>query len=123
MNIDELTLGQIKQLQGLLGGGKEDSIGHPYMGKKVIIRTYSAGVHFGKLASKDGMEVILEDAIRIYYWDGAFTLSQMAMEGVTKPENCKFAMPVDNITVEAIEIIPCSKNAVESLEGVECKKQ
>jgi len=122
MNLDDLTLGQVKQLQGLLGNTQSQST-HPDLGKKVIIRTYSAGVHYGKLVSKEGMEVQLENAIRFYYWSGAFTLSQLAMEGVTKPKDCKFAMPVDRVTLEAIEIIPCSQDAINIIEGVKCKKQ
>ena len=74
MKIDDLTLGQIKQLQGLLGNNQSVD-NHPDIGKKVIIRTYSAGVHYGTLVNKKGKEVILKDAIRIFYWDGACSLS------------------------------------------------
>lgn len=123
MNIDELTLGQIKQLQGLLSisGGAQAQAQHPALGKKVIIRTYSAGVHYGTLVSKNKMEVILEGAIRIYRWEGAFTLSQMCMEGVTKPGECTFAMPVNEVTLEAIEILPCTDAAITSIESVKCE--
>ena len=123
MNLDDLTLGQLKQLQCLISGVSPVPNRHPDLGKKVIIRTYSAGVHYGTLVSKEGMEVQLENAIRIYYWEGAFTLSQLAMEGVTNPENCNFAMAVDRVTLEAIEILPCASKAIEIIEGVKCKKQ
>ena len=56
----------------------------------VIVRTYSAGVFAGNLESRNGREVVLRSARRIWYWDGAATLSQLAMEGTSKPENCKF---------------------------------
>ena len=78
----------------------------------VLIRTCSAGVHFGYLKSKEstlaGIEVELVNARRIHYWEGACSLSQIAMEGVKKPESCKIAMPVSSITIIAIEIIPIS---------------
>ena len=88
-------------------------------GKEVVVRTYSAGVHFGVLKSRDGKEVVLENAIRIWYWDGACSLSQLAMEGTKKPEECKFAVPVNEILLtEAIEVIPATPEAVESIRGV-----
>ena len=117
MNLDDLTLGQIKQIQGLLGSNNQEEH-HEDVGKKVIVRTYSAGVHYGTLKSKKKNEVVLTDSIRIYYWDGACSLSQLAMEGTKSPENCKFSVPVDRNTVEYIEIIPCSESAQISIEGV-----
>lgn len=85
----------------------------------VIVRTYSAGVHAGYLVSRKDKEVVLKNARRIYYWDGAATLSQLAMEGTSKPENCKFPQAITEITLtEAIEVIPCTLKAKESIEGV-----
>lgn len=89
------------------------------IGKRVIVRTYSAGVHYGTLASRDGKEVVLNDSRRIWYWDGAASLSQMAVEGVSKPKNCKFSVPVAEILLtEAIEIIPTTEIADASISGV-----
>lgn len=89
------------------------------IGKKVIIRTYSAGVFFGELIKKDGREVHLKDARRIWYWDGAASLSELAMSGTSKPENCKFPETVKNIILtEAIEIIETTEQAQKSIEGV-----
>jgi hypothetical protein len=89
-----------------------------FIGRKVIVRTYSAGVHYGTLAKQDGAVCILENARRIWYWDGAFTLSALATEGTQKPQKCKFSCYVPEIEVERIEIIPCSLKAIESIEGV-----
>lgn len=84
-----------------------------------IIRTYSAGVHAGYVAERDGKEVKLVNARRLWKWAGAFTLSEMAMNGVSKPDECKFATPVNEITLtEAIEIIPCTENARKIIEAV-----
>ena len=76
------------------------------IGKDVIVRTYSAGVHCGTLKSKDGKEVVLTNSRRLWYWDGAASLSQLAIDGVSKPYNCMFPAAVDEILLtEAIEII------------------
>jgi len=81
-----------------------------------LIRTYSAGVHFGVVKSREGKEVVLTNARRIWYWDGAASLSQMAVDGVSKPENCKFSVAVPEITLtEAIEIISCTEKATKCI--------
>ena len=85
----------------------------------VIVRTINAGVFAGELASRDGQEVELHDARRLWYWDGAASLSELAARGVSKPATCKFPVAVPRITLtEAIEIIPVSKQARSSIEAV-----
>jgi len=84
------------------------------IGKQVIVRTYSAGVHFGTLSSRDGKKVVLTDARRIWHWEGAFTLSAVAKEGVKKTSKLSVAVPQILLT-EAIEIIPCSEVAAKNL--------
>ena len=86
--------------------------GMPY----VIIRTYSAGVFAGYLKSRNGKEVVLVQARRLWYWKGAASLSQLAMEGVKHPSGCKFPCPVDEIILtEAIEVISTTKAAQTAL--------
>lgn len=86
---------------------------------KVIVRTESAGVFFGVMHKKNGDEVVLGDAIRIWYWKGANSLSQLSTDGVRFPGDCKFAVPVKTIILNRwIEIIPCTDKAIESIEGV-----
>ena len=81
-----------------------------------IVRTYSAGVHFGILEQRNGKEVQLKNARRIWYWDGAASLSQMAVDGVSKPANCKFSVTVPTILLlEAIEIIDCTEKAAKCI--------
>jgi len=94
---------------------KEKSKGMKY----VIARTYSAGVFAGFLFRRDGKEATLKNARRIWYWDGAASLSELAVRGTSKPENCKFpvAVPEETLT-EVIEIIPTTKQGKESIEGV-----
>lgn len=89
------------------------------LGKNVLVRTYSAGVHVGVLKAHDGKQVTLTNSRRIWYWDGAATLSQLAMDGTSKPKNCKFPCEVPEIVLtEAIEIIPMTDKAVESIAAV-----
>ena len=89
------------------------------IGKFVIIRGESSGVFAGTLAAKDGQEVTLTDCRRIWYWDGAASLSQLAVDGTSKPDKCKFPAPVAEIVIlDAIEIIPCTEKAVASIKAV-----
>lgn len=84
-----------------------------------IVRTYSAGVFAGYIKKREGKEVVMENARRLWYWDGAASLSQLAMEGVKKPENCKFPCEVSEVLLtEVIEILTCTKLARESIQGV-----
>lgn len=90
-----------------------------YIGRKVIIRADRAGVFYGTLSEKEGTEVELTDFRRIWYWDGAASISELALSGVTKPDNWKFSVTVPSIIVTGvIEIIPCSDKAVSSIESV-----
>ena len=78
------------------------------IGKYCLIRTYSAGVHVGEVADRAGTEVLLKNARRIHYWEGAFTLSAIALNGAG--EGSRLSEPVPEILLtEAIEIIPCSE--------------
>lgn len=89
--------------------------GLPY----VIVRTYSAGVHAGYLKSRTGQEVELLHARRIWYWEGAASLSQLAEHGTSKPDKCKFPCEVSRIELtQAIEIIQTTKKAQESIKNV-----
>ena len=87
--------------------------------KYVIVRTYSAGVFAGSLESRTGREVVLRDARRIRYWSGAATLSQLAVDGTSDPENCKFPVAVDRVELlEAIEILDVTPEAEASIKAV-----
>lgn len=87
--------------------------------KKVIIRGERSGVEFGTLVAQNGREVTLHNARRIWYWDGAATISQLAKDGTSKPNECKFTVTVESITIlDVLEIIPCTDKAIKSIEGV-----
>lgn len=89
----------------------------------VLVRTYSAGVFAGYLEKRDGKEAVIRFARRIWYWDGAASLSQLAVDGTSKPENCKFPCEVDKVEVtEVIEILSVTEKAKKSIESVEVWK-
>jgi hypothetical protein len=84
-----------------------------------IVRTYSAGVFAGYLESRNGQEVVLRNARRIYFWAGAASLSQLAMAGTSKPKECKFPCAVDRVELlQAIEILDVTAAAQKSIENV-----
>lgn len=86
------------------------------IGKEVIIRTYSAGAWFGVLKQKAGNEVILSKARRMYKWwaKESISLSGVARHGI-KQEDSKICGELDSVWLEAIEIIPVTGNAAESI--------
>ena len=89
------------------------------MKKKVIVRGNYSGVFFGELVERNGREVKLENCRRLWYWDGAASISQLAINGTTNPCECKFTVTVPEIEIlDAIEIIPCSDKSVKSIESV-----
>ncbi len=87
--------------------------------QKYIVRADRAGVFFGEIISRNGSEVEMANVRRLWYWDGAASLSQLATEGVKAPKNCKFTVVVPQMTIlGVIEIIPCTDEAVENIENV-----
>lgn len=121
MNINDLTIGQAKELATMFNSQQNTTKSlNGMIGKMVIIRTYSAGVWFGMLAEKSGNEVILHQARRMWKWWAAesISLSSCAIYGI-KREQSKIVEAVDSVWLEAIEIIPCSEKAIESIGGAE----
>ena len=90
------------------------------IGKKVIIRGDRSGVEFGELVEQNGSVVTLKNARRLWYLAGAASLSQLAMDGTKRPQDCKFTVTVSSITIlDAVEIIPCTDKAIKSIEEVD----
>lgn len=87
-----------------------------HIGEYVLIRTYSAGVHFGKLLKREGRETLLDEARRIWSWDGAFTLSKIANDGVG---SAKISTKVNGfLATEVIEVMPLSEKSKSNLYGI-----
>ena len=85
----------------------------------VIVRTYSAGVFAGYLKSKDGKEVTLVNARRLWQWTGAASLSKLATSGTSNPNGCKFPEEVEQVILtEAIEILTVTRQAQDLIASV-----
>lgn len=83
--------------------------------KLVVVRTYGAGVHIGKLVSQRGQEVVLADARRLWRWRGANTLHEVASKGVSQ-DHTRISEPVPSISLlSALEVIPVASAAEASL--------
>jgi hypothetical protein len=94
------------------------------IGDYIICRTYSAGVFAGTLHLREGQEVTLTNARMLWYWDGAASLSQLANDGVSKPDNCKFPAEVSEVLLlQAIQLLPVSDAAKASIAGVKIWKE
>lgn len=92
------------------------------IGRYVVVRTFSAGVHIGVLAEKNGKKVSLTDARRVWCWYGANTLHEMSLHGVN--EKSMISEPVELVELtEAIEVISCTKKAEENLRAAKWAKQ
>jgi hypothetical protein len=104
-----------------MASGQAPAAPPPLTRRHVIVRTYSAGVHFGILTSQSGKEVVLSFARRLWYWRGAFTLNAVAMSGVGEGSKVSEAVPSITLT-EAIEIIDCAQPAIENLSEVKAWK-
>ena len=109
MNINDLTIGQAKELATMFAGVAAEKPS-PMAGKHCVVRTYSAGVWIGEVVEQAGTEVVLKDALRLWKWSGAFTLSEVATKGVG--DETRMATPVNQVLLtQAIEIIPTTEAA------------
>jgi hypothetical protein len=88
------------------------------IGKTCVIRTYSAGVHIGRVVEVDGVNVLLADAVRLWSWKGAFTLNEVSSHGVATGSRISKPVPMILLT-QAVEIIPASEVALATLKPTE----
>jgi hypothetical protein len=117
MNIDNLTFGELKQIAAMFGAKTAEAVLHPFVGKFVICRCYSAGVHAGELVSQNGDQAVLKNSRRLWSWKnkGGVALSGLAINGL---ESGKVDTLVPEIALTGvIETIPCSLAAEESING------
>ncbi len=112
ININDLTLGQLKELQNLLGNQQSVKTTHPMMGRRCLIRTYSAGVHIGDITwinPENSMEVKLENSLRLWKWEnGGLSLSAVANNGI---KGGRLNKTGEVLLTNAIEFIPTTKEA------------
>lgn len=125
MDINDLTIGQAKQLAEMLAGQSPAPIASPHIGKKCIIRTYASGVHFGTLVSLSGRHAELVNARRLWRFDvtpHGISLSEVSLYG-SPGDLTRICEEVPQISLlDALEVIPCSVEAVASIENAETYK-
>ena len=90
--------------------------------ERCIIRSYASGVFIGYVAEKkaelNGVNVTLKQAKRIHYWDGACSLTQLAIDGVKAPKSCRITEAIDSQWIaNVIEILPVSEVAANIIDG------
>ena len=112
----KVTLKEIAELFAMKNTAAKSGLDGFAIGQEVIIRTYSAGVWFGRLKQKSGKEVILTEARRMWRWwaKESISLSGVALHGI-KQKDSRIAGAVDSVWLQAIEIIPISGTAAESI--------
>jgi len=116
---NEIEINGVKYVQ-------KDSVKSESLTNKFLVRCESAGVFFGEITAKDltAGTARLSNARRIWYWSGASSLSQLSIDGTSKPGECKFPEAVQSIEVcKVIEVIPCTEKAAKSLSEVKIWKQ
>lgn len=123
MNIEDLTIKEAREIAALFGGPNPATAHaptkwtHPLLGRRVLVRTYSAGVHIGTLASvnpDNAMECHLTNALRLWKWEGGgLSLSAVAHNGIMGGRLNR----TDEVTLtNAIEYIPTTEEAEASYE-------
>ena len=105
----------LKFMRSRLNSERKSNIMEQYY----IIRADRAGVFFGQIESKNGDEVTMKNVRRLWYWNGACSLSELATNGTKRPDDCKFTVTVESMTIlGVIEVIKCTDKAVKSIKAV-----
>ena len=118
MNIEDLTIKQARELAMLFATQTIPTAPlsqSPMLGRHVIARTFTAGVHIGTVKSHNGEEVVLTDARRLWKWEGAFTLSEVAKTGVAKGSRIAVTLP-EILLTNVNELIPTTEVARKTFE-------
>lgn len=87
--------------------------------KMYVVRCAQAGVFFGEIKERKGDEVTMTNVRKLWYWDGACAVEQLAVDGTSSPERCKFTVMVSEMVVTgAIQVLACTDKAASSLAAV-----
>ncbi len=127
MNINDLTIGQAKELADLFGNRSvnQSNLYGRYIGKYVICRTRNEGINAGKVIAVDETGVILEDARRLYYHKptnkSMSWYEGVALEGLSS--DSKIGSAVEKIISEDYSLTICSGDAEKSIRGAKDNEQ
>lgn len=96
-----------------------EKLKNKYEGKYYIVRGDRSGVFAGEIVSRNGQEIEMKNVRRLWYWDGACSISELAEKGTQKPSNCKFTVVVKKLEIlDVIEVIECTAKAKKSIKEV-----
>lgn len=85
------------------------------LNKKVLVRSYDAGVYFGTLTRVEGETCRLENVRNIWRWTGANSLSDIALNGISGD---KVAPEVSSMVLNRVcQILPLTDKAINNLES------
>lgn len=108
----EISLSDLRELIGPTGGDRVPVAIHPMVGKRCLVRTYSAGVHIGDVVAINGMECHLVNSLRLWKWEGGgLSLSAVATNGI---KGGRLNRTPEVYLTNAIEFIPTTTQAESS---------
>ena len=115
MDIENITIGDARKIAAMFDAMNENpNTPHPMLGKRCLIRTYSAGVHIGNVDYVNGMEVKLSNALRLWRWTGGgLSLSAVANNGI---KGGRINKTGEIYLTNVIEIIKTTQKAEETYE-------
>lgn len=124
MNIEDLTIGQARQIASLLGLAQAPETSHPLLGRYCIFRSLRGGVHSGVLVgivqTGDTAYFQVDACRRLHYQKyNGFTLCSAAVEGLSAESH--LSEPVDSYLLKASdreEVFPCSAKAEAQIRGI-----
>jgi hypothetical protein len=121
MNINDLTIGQGKELAGLFGSQPPESLHKISVGKYVICRSRNEGLNAGVVLAADSTGVILKDCRRLWYHkplkEGACWYEAIANSGIS-PDS-KVSEPVSQkLICEDYSLTVCTAKAEETIRGI-----
>jgi len=128
MNINDLTIGEAKELASIFGGQSsvpKENLQSRYIGKYVLCRSRNEGINTGKVLAADDTGVILEDARRLWYHK-PLDKSLSWYEGVAESglsDNSKIGHPVEKIITEDYSLTVCSEKAEKSIRVAKTNEQ
>ncbi len=122
MNLDDLTIGQLKDLQTLIGGRSENKsdIFKKMIGEYVVVRSRNEGINAGFLEDADETGCVLKDCRRLW-WHKPAVKSESWYEGVCNhglSDDSKVSAAVERkVIVEDYSIVQCTDKAKISIQG------
>lgn len=90
-------------------------------GQHYIVRANGAGVFFGEIdeVNRETQTVEMRNVRKLWSWNGANAVEELAVHGTTKPADCHFTVYVDEMTIfNALQILKCTDEAVKSINEV-----